>query len=190
MIMKTYILFPKLVILSLALAFNSLLAEPQAASPVHVTDVTFLPGSGCKVGTFLNADNNFVSSEADYQTKNGAASLHFMIDFQGSLAVVIVDEYLVNQITEVFEWKEGTSYRARIKFDDKWFDVQALCSHGHGLVIDLKSIDVGTVFGSKTMAVSVGAISYRSYDVKGLEIAGPELLKRYQAYKKANKLEH
>ena len=189
MIMKTYILFPNLVILGLALAFASLLADPHTASPVHVTDVTFLPGSGCKVGTFLDADNNFVSGEADCPAKNGAASLHFMIDFQGSLGVVIVDEYLVNQITEVFEWKEGTSYRARIQFDDKWFDVQALCSHDHGLVIDLKSIDLGTVFRSKKMNVSVGAISYRSYDVKGLEIAGPELLKRYQQYKKANKLE-
>ena len=122
----------------------------------------------------------------------GAASLHFMIDFQGSLGVVIVDEYLVNQITEVpLQWKEGTSYRTRIQFDDKWFDVQALCSHGHGLVIDLKSIDLGTVFRSKKMK----RLCWRNHLIvptmlKDSTIAGPELLKRYQQYKKANKLEH
>jgi hypothetical protein len=111
--------------------------------------------------------SDYVSCQIEMETNS--AQVRFTIGSKGSLVILISDSYLQAQISDVLGWTEGESYRSLLFLDDKSFNVQAQRLWEHTLLVPLPAIAKNTVFRTKKMALSVGQIAMRGYQIDGLE---------------------
>ena len=158
----------------------TLSAPPLFGRTAHVSeqDVRAVPGTRWIASVTMERDK-YVSCQINLNVEDGV-QVRYTIGSKGSLVLLLNDKYMEAQVSETLGWTEGQSYRAILFLDDKKFDVQAERIGQHTLLIPLASIDRETVFQVKKMALAVGRIAMRGYDVEGLDIASHELLDCYR----------
>jgi hypothetical protein len=149
-------------------------------APASEQDVRVVPGTRWIASVTMERDE-YVSCQINLNLEDGV-QVRYTIGSKGSLVLLLNDKYMEAQVFETLGWTEGQSYRAILFLDDKKFGVQAERIGQHTLLIPLASIDRETVFRAKKMALAVGGIAMRGYDVDGLDIASHELLDSYRQH--------
>jgi hypothetical protein len=108
-------------------------------------------------------------------TEKDGEIVGFTVGSGGTLALLVEDIYLECQVSSVMPWaEEGQSYRAILFLADKKFNVSAVRMGEHVLLVTLGSIDTKALLQTKRIALAVGSIAMRGYNVEGLGIAVPE----------------
>jgi hypothetical protein len=152
----------------------------EAQAKQQISGVTIIPGTRWMLAIVTNPNG---SRFCTIQVKEeGEERVMFTVGSGGTLALLIEDEYLENQISSVLPWLEpGQSYSAMLSLTGesessyKRFYLPAMRISEHGLLVELKSIDSKTLFQTKNIGLAVGAIAMRGYKVEGLGIAIPQL---------------
>jgi hypothetical protein len=171
-----------LVFTLLVLAAHDAAAAPRDAQSQQpqIFDKRIVPGTRW-IASITMERGEYVNCQIELNVEGGV-QVRYTIGSKGSPVILLNDKYMERQVSETLGWTEGQSYRAQLFLDDKRFNVQAQRIGQHTLLIPLVSIDRETVFRAKKMALQVGGIAMRGYDVKGLDIASHELLDCYRQH--------
>jgi S1-C subfamily serine protease len=144
-------------------------------------NVEIVPGTKWIISMTVSKEQHYVSCQLTAKT-NGA-EFRVTISSKGSLVILLRDQYQENAIRDTLGWRENQSYRAELFIDNgSPIPVQAERIWEHTLLIPLSSIDPNIVFSAKRIAIMVGQISMRGYDVNGLSLARAPLNECYRNY--------
>jgi S1-C subfamily serine protease len=144
-------------------------------------NVRIVPGTKWAISMTVSKEQHYVSCQLTAKT-NGA-EFRVAISSKGSLVILLRDRYQENAIRDTLGWRDNQSYRAELFIDNRSpIPSQAERIWEHTLLIPLSDIDPNIVFSAKRIAIMVGEISMRGYDVDGLSLARAPLNECYRSY--------
>jgi hypothetical protein len=161
---------------ALALSGNQS-ALAQESQPIEL-DVRIVPGTRWSASVTKDRES-FVSCQITTVTND--AEVRFTIASKGSLVLLLRDEFQENAIRDTLGWGGSRSYRGSLFIDSRPpITTQVERIWEHSLLIPLSKIDPNVLFRARKIAIAVGGISMRGYDVTGLSVARRDL---YDCYK-------
>lgn len=147
---------------------------------LRVLDVRIVPGTKWRASVTKDGET-YVSCQV---TRNSnSAEIRFAIGSEGSLVILLRDEFQEKAVSETLGWSKGQSYRT-VLFIDKWDPIytQAKRIWEHTLLIPISNIDPNIIFEAKRISIAIGGISMRGYDVEGLSVARQDLYDCYETH--------
>jgi hypothetical protein len=156
------------------------LTDDVAAQGPAELDVRIVPGTKWSISV-TKKGGEYVSCQITAFTND--AELRLVIGSKGSLVMLLQDQYQENAIRDTLGWRDNQSFRAAL-FIDKQSPIAAQAERiwEHTLLIPLSNIDSNVIFAAKRIAIAIGGISMRGYDVAGLSTAKTPLYECYRIH--------
>ena len=147
---------------------------------VAESDASVVPGTKWKISVTKDR-GKYVSCQISILSNS--AEIRFAIGSKGSLVILLRDQFQENAVRDTLGWRDGQSYTASLFIDSgKPMVTSAQRIWKHTLVILLERLDIAAIFNTAHIAISIGGISMRGYDVTGLAAAREALYECYQSH--------
>ncbi|WP_140943423.1 hypothetical protein [Prosthecodimorpha hirschii] len=153
---------------------------PNAFAQTQDADIHIVPGTAWRASVTRDG-SEFVSCQI--AKKTNSAEVRFTIGSKGGFVFIVHDIYQERMISEVLGWDEGLSFRAQLFADNMGLlNVEAHRIWEHSLLVPLGAIDRRKLLQTKNIALQVGGIAMRGYDIAGIKAALPDLFTCYEAH--------